>query len=110
MPVFSEWKEKLTLYMWENKNKTSYAKAQAVEQRYIQDAYDDGDVQMGDEEAEREAAAAEEEEEEEEEYDSAQEDEEEEDSSDSEAFAADRRTNSLPSATRTTFRLSRVAT
>lgn len=86
--VFTEWKEKLTLYMWENKNKMSYAKAQAVEQRYIQDAY--GDIEMGDDEAEREAEAeaAAAEEEDEEEYDSEQEQGYEEEESDSEAFAA----------------------
>jgi hypothetical protein len=84
--VFNEWKEKLTLFMWENKNKMSYAKAQAAEQRYIQDAYED--IEMYDEESEREAAVKEEEEEEEEEYESAEEDGEEESESDSETFAA----------------------
>lgn len=81
--VFGEWKDKFTIYLWENKNRMSFAKAQAVEQRYIQDAYNDGDIEMGevdDREAEVEA-----EEEEEEEYESAPEDEEaSEDESDSE--------------------------
>ncbi|WVR07534.1 hypothetical protein IAU60_004576 [Kwoniella sp. DSM 27419] len=39
--VFGEWKDKFTIYMWEGKNRTSYAKAKADEQRYIQDAYED---------------------------------------------------------------------
>lgn len=85
--VFNEWKEKLTLFMWENKNKVSWAKAQAVDQRYVQAA--DGDIEMAESEDEREEAAAQEdEEEEEEEYDSEADQEEHEDSSDSEAFAA----------------------
>lgn len=83
---FAEWKDKFTIYMWENKNQTSYAKAQAVEQRYIQDAY--GDIEMGEEDdREAELAAQEEEEEEEEQYESAEGEDEEEEESDSEEFA-----------------------
>jgi hypothetical protein len=50
---FSPWKEAFTIYLWEGKNRTSYGKAKADEQRYIQDAYDD--VEMEDAEAEQEA-------------------------------------------------------
>ena len=47
--TFTEWKEKFTIYLWEGKNKVSYAKAKADEQRYIQDAYSrDDDVEMED--------------------------------------------------------------
>lgn len=76
--VFSEWKDKFTIYLWENKNQVSYAKAQAVEQRYIQDAY--GDIEMG----EGEPAVEEEEEEEpepEEEYEESEEEEDYDDQS-----------------------------
>lgn len=76
--VFGEWKDKFTIYLWENKNQVSYAKAQAVEQRYIQDAY--GDIEMG----EGEPAVEEEEEEEpepEEEYEESEEEEDYDDQS-----------------------------
>lgn len=81
--VFAEWKDKFTIYLWENKNRMSYAKAQAVEQRYIQDAYNDGDIEMG--EVDDREAAVEAEEEEEEEYESAEEPEEEEEEDDSDS-------------------------
>jgi hypothetical protein len=81
--AFAQWKDNLTIYMWEGKNKLSYAKAKADEQRYIQDAYEDRDIEMG------EADEEEEEEEEEEtpsEASEAPEDDEEE-SSESDTFA-----------------------
>jgi hypothetical protein len=77
---FPQWKDNFTIYMWEGKNRISYAKAKADEQRYIQDAYEDRDIEMADVEEE------EEDEEEEEEASEAEEEEEEEESSDSEAF------------------------
>jgi hypothetical protein len=46
---FDEWKDKFTTYMWEGKNRMSYAKAKADEKRYIQEAYED--VEMPDAEA-----------------------------------------------------------
>ncbi|WOO85774.1 Vacuolar import and degradation protein 27 [Vanrija pseudolonga] len=75
--VFGEWKDKFTIYMWENKNQTSYAKAQAVEQRYIQDAYNDEDVEMAEpEDAEEEPEEEEEEEEPEQDSEAGETDEE----------------------------------
>lgn len=63
--TFTEWKEKFTIYLWEGKNKVSYAKAKADEQRYIQDAYgQDEDVDMDGQHEERLAALEREEEEE----------------------------------------------
>nr|ODO02222.1 cytoplasmic protein [Cryptococcus depauperatus CBS 7855] len=50
--VFSEWKDKFTIFMWESKNKTNYAKAKADEQRYIQEAYEDIEMFEPDEEYE----------------------------------------------------------
>lgn len=61
---FSPWKEAFTIYLWEGKNKVSYAKTKADEQRYIQEAYDD--VEMED-------AGAQQEEEEEAEFDDVEE-------------------------------------
>ncbi|OCF37982.1 cytoplasmic protein [Kwoniella heveanensis CBS 569] len=80
--VFAEWKDRFTIYMWEGKNKTSYAKAKADEQRYIQEAYED--VEMA--EPEEEDAREESDEEEEEEVDSAADTGDESESDDSEAF------------------------
>lgn len=44
--TFSEWKDQITIYLWEGKNRISYAKAKADEQRYIQGAFED--VEMTD--------------------------------------------------------------
>ncbi|ORY35530.1 cytoplasm protein [Naematelia encephala] len=44
--TFAEWKDKFTIYLWEGKNRQSYGKTKADEQRYIQDAY--GDIEMTD--------------------------------------------------------------
>lgn len=81
--VFGLWKDNFTIYMWEGKNRMSYAKAKADEQRYIQDAYEDKDIEMGEPENEE----PEEEEEEEETSEVEDEDEEDEEASDTEAFA-----------------------
>lgn len=81
--AFALWKDNFTIYMWEGKNRMSYAKAKEDEQRYIQDAYEDQDIEMGEPEDEE----AEEEEEEEETSEVEDEDEEDEAASDSEAFA-----------------------
>jgi hypothetical protein len=89
--VFPEWKDKFAIYMWENNNKTPYAKEKPVEQRYIQDAYGDGDIEMGDAEEE---AEAEPEEEEEEDYSEHEEEYEEEDSQD-EAFGRESKNEML---------------
>lgn len=43
---FIKWKEAFTRYMWEGRNKTSWLKAKADEQRYIESAYED--VEMDD--------------------------------------------------------------
>ena len=43
---FPEWKEIFTVHMWEGKNRTTYVKVKPDEQKYIQDAY--GDVEMED--------------------------------------------------------------
>ncbi len=59
--VFGDWKDNCTIYMWERKNQSRYAKARADEQRYIQEAYED--VEMGEPEDEREEEAEEEDEE-----------------------------------------------
>lgn len=59
--VFGPWKDNFTIYMWEGKNRMSYAKAKADEQRYIQDAYDDRDIEMGEPEDEVEEEEEEEE-------------------------------------------------
>lgn len=50
---FPTWKEAFTVHLWEGKNRTSYAKTKNDEQRYIQDAYND--VEMEDVENEDEA-------------------------------------------------------
>jgi hypothetical protein len=82
---FAQWKDNFTIYMWEGKNRMSYAKAKADEQRYIQDAYDDRDIIMG--EAEDEEEAEEEEEEEEAQSETSEEaEEDEEEESDTGAF------------------------
>ncbi|KAK8854741.1 hypothetical protein IAR55_003480 [Kwoniella newhampshirensis] len=57
--VFTEWKDKFTIYMWEGKNGMSYAKAKADEQRYIQEAYED--IEMAEPEAEGEQVESDEE-------------------------------------------------
>ncbi|WVR00053.1 hypothetical protein IAU59_007195 [Kwoniella sp. CBS 9459] len=80
--VFAEWKDRFTIYMWEGKNKTSYAKAKADEQRYIQEAYED--VEMAEPEEEEDARA--ESDEEEAESDSAADTGDESESDDAEAF------------------------
>ena len=41
---FAEWKDNFTKHMWEGKNRTSYVKVKPEEQKYIQDAY--GDIEM----------------------------------------------------------------
>lgn len=54
---FASWKDSFTIYLWEGKNRTSYAKARADEQRYIQEAYEDvemEDVEEGEPEEEDE--------------------------------------------------------
>lgn len=51
--IFSPWKEAFTIYLWEGKNRTSYAKTKSDEQRYIQEAYDD--VEMEDAEEDQQA-------------------------------------------------------
>ncbi|WWC93835.1 hypothetical protein V866_000671 [Kwoniella sp. B9012] len=60
--VFGEWKDKFTIYMWEGKNRMSYAKAKADEQRYIQEAYED--VEMAEPEDEEARPESDDEEEE----------------------------------------------
>lgn len=80
---FGPWKDDFTIYMWEGKNKTSYAKAKPVEQRYIQEAYED--IEMGEPEDENENEPDPEEEEDEDEGDNAQ-SEDDEVSSDREPF------------------------
>lgn len=45
---FSSWKEAFTVYLWEGKNRTSYAKTKNDEQRYIQDAYNDVEMEDAD--------------------------------------------------------------
>jgi hypothetical protein len=79
---FPDWKDKFTIYLWEGKNKVSYAKAKADEQKYIQAAYEDEDVEMKDAEEEEEVP----EEEEQEEAESEPEEEESEDESETESF------------------------
>lgn len=79
---FPQWKDNFTIYMWEGKNRISYAKAKADEQRYIQDAYEDRDIEMTDPEEEE---AEEEEEETPSEASEAPEDDEEE-ASETEGF------------------------
>lgn len=49
---FQDWKDKFTIYLWEGKNRISYNKAKAEEQRYIQEAYED--VEMGEADSEEE--------------------------------------------------------
>lgn len=87
--VFAEWKDKFAIYLWENNNKTPYAKEKPVEQRYIQDAYGDGDVEMRDVEDEEQP------EEEEEEYESEPEEDYEEDDSENEALGRDSKNSML---------------
>lgn len=82
--VFGLWKDNFTIYMWEGKNRMSYAKVKAEEQRYIQDAYEDKDIEMGEPEDEEEE---EEEQEEPESEASEAEDEDQGESSDTDAFA-----------------------
>nr|XP_019011523.1 cytoplasmic protein [Kwoniella pini CBS 10737]OCF50304.1 cytoplasmic protein [Kwoniella pini CBS 10737] len=60
--VFEQWKDKFTIFMWEGKNRTSYAKAKADEQRYIQEAYEDVEMAEPDEEDHRAESDEEEEE------------------------------------------------
>ncbi|WVF72856.1 hypothetical protein IAT40_007674 [Kwoniella sp. CBS 6097] len=79
--VFAEWKDRFTIYMWEGKNKTSYAKAKADEQRYIQEAYEDVEMAEPEEEDTREESG-----DEEEEGESGADTEDEAESDDAEAF------------------------
>lgn len=88
--VFSEWKDKFAIYMWENNNKTPYAREKPVEQRYIQDAYGDGDIEMGDAEEEEKEV-----EEEEKEDSSEAEDYYEEEDSQDEAFGRESKNEML---------------
>ncbi|WVQ82121.1 hypothetical protein IAT38_004249 [Cryptococcus sp. DSM 104549] len=53
--VFSEWKDRFTICMWEGKNHMKYAKAKADEQRYIQEAYEDVEMAEPEEDDEEEA-------------------------------------------------------
>lgn len=39
--AFTTWKDAFTIHLWEGKNRSSYAKAKADEQKYIQNAYED---------------------------------------------------------------------
>ena len=66
---FSQWKDAFTRYMWEGRNQIGWAKAKADDQRYIESAYDDvemedvsgredGDPDEEDEEDEAEDALA----------------------------------------------------
>lgn len=41
---FAAWKDQFTIHLWEGKNKASYGKTKSDEQKYIQDAY--GDIEM----------------------------------------------------------------
>ncbi|RXK41108.1 cytoplasmic protein [Tremella mesenterica] len=50
--AFQQWKDDFIMYLWEGKNKMSYAKAKADERRYIQEAYED--VEMAEPEEEEE--------------------------------------------------------
>ena len=52
--TFADWKDKFTICLWEGKNKMSYLKAKAEEQRYIQEAYED--VQMAEPDSDSEVA------------------------------------------------------
>ena len=61
--TFPDWKDRFTIHLWEGKNQQSYAKAKADEQRYIQEAMED--VEMEEPDAEEEEEVEEEEEEEE---------------------------------------------
>lgn len=76
--VFTAWKDAFTRYMWEGKNKISWEKAKADERKYVNQAYDDEDVEMEDV-RDRELADLQEEEEEEDE-------DEEEESSNASGF------------------------
>ena len=83
--TFSSWKDDFTIYMWEGKNRISYAKAKTDEQKYIQAAYED--IEMGEpEDRVDEEEEAEEDEESNDESGEELEDDEGAESSDSEAF------------------------
>ncbi|WVW85564.1 hypothetical protein I302_107602 [Kwoniella bestiolae CBS 10118] len=83
--VFSEWKDRFTIFMWEGKNRMSYAKAKADEQRYIQEAYEDVEMAEPDEDETRPES-----EDEEEDASTNEEDEYHSDSEESDADAFDR--------------------
>jgi hypothetical protein len=59
--AFTTWKDAFTIHLWEGKNRSSYAKAKADEQKYIQNAYED--IEMEDPDPSEELDEEEEEEE-----------------------------------------------
>ena len=81
--AFTKWKDDFIMHLWEGKNKMSYAKAKAEEQRYIQDAYEDVEMAEPADEEEEEVDKADEEEEE-----SSEAAESEDESDDGNAFAS----------------------
>jgi hypothetical protein len=85
--TFTEWKEKFTIYLWEGKNKVSYAKAKADEQRYIQDAYGPNEDEDMDGSYEDRMAALDKEDEEEAVLEQVDEEEEEEESGEDDDMA-----------------------
>ena len=52
LSTFNGWKEDFTIHLWEGKNQTSFNKAKEVEQRYIQEAFED--IEMAEPEDEEE--------------------------------------------------------
>ena len=54
---FQEWKDRFTMYLWEGKNLTSFAKVKADEQKYVQDAYEDVEMPEVEEDKEERAEA-----------------------------------------------------
>ena len=83
---FATWKDEFTIHLWEGKNRMNYGKARADEQRYIQEAYDD--VQMDEPEGEVEENGVDAEEGRDNERSIQAEQSDDEISSDSEGFAA----------------------
>ncbi len=61
-PAFAQWKEAFTQYMWEGRHQIPWAKAKADEQKYVEQAYED--VEMEDVSGQRDEEDEEEEEEE----------------------------------------------
>ncbi|KAJ9108936.1 hypothetical protein QFC21_000258 [Naganishia friedmannii] len=87
--AFTAWKSAFTQYMWEGRNKMSWAKAKADEQKYVNSAYDD--VEMEDVSNLEDVQEEEEEEDEDDEEQSLRSEEEESDEEDdSQKFAAAR--------------------